>query len=76
MKETLRKLQEEIDNADLGAEKKAEFKSLIDKLMLEQREKEGLLSDLSRSIEEFESSHPQFTGLMSRVSNFLSNTGI
>ena len=76
MNETLNKLQEEIKSADLDAAKKAELESLVEKLKGENEEKEGLLADIGRSVEEFESSHPQVTGLLSRISNFLSNSGI
>ena len=76
MNETLNKLQQEIKSADLDEAKKAELESLIEKLKSENEEKEGLLADIGRSVEEFESSHPQVTGLLSRISNFLSNSGI
>ena len=76
MNETLNKLQEEIKSADLDPAKKAELESLVEQLKGEQTEKDGLMADLGRAIEEFESSHPKVTGLLSRVSNFLSNSGI
>ena len=77
MNETLEKLEKEIHNAELDGAKKLELEALVAKLKSEQEtEKEGLVNDLTKMIEDFESSHPQVTGLLSRVSNFLSNSGI
>ena len=77
MNETLEKLEQEIHSAELDGAKKAELEALVAKLKSEQEsEKEGLVNDLTKMIEDFESSHPQVTGLLSRVSNFLSNSGI
>ncbi|WDE97878.1 DUF4404 family protein [Lentisphaera profundi] len=77
MNETLEKLEQEIRNADLSDTKKQELETLVAKLKTEQEsEKEGLVTDLTKVIEDFESSHPQVTGLLSRVSTFLSNSGI
>ena len=77
MNETLEKLEQEIQNAELDSSKKLELEALVAKLKVEQEsEKEGLVNDITKMIEDFESSHPQVTGLLSRVSNFLSNSGI
>ncbi|EDM24745.1 hypothetical protein LNTAR_02639 [Lentisphaera araneosa HTCC2155] len=77
MNETLEKLEQEIQNAELDSSKKLELEALVAKLKAEQEsEKEGLVNDITKMIEDFESSHPQVTGLLSRVSNFLSNSGI
>ena len=77
MNETLEKLEQEIQNAELVSSKKLELEALVAKLKAEQvSEKEGLVNDITKMIEVFESSHPQVTGLLSRVSNFLSNSGI
>jgi hypothetical protein len=77
MNETLEKLEKEIHSAELDSAKKLELEALVAKLKSEQEsEKEGLVNDLTKMIEDFESSHPQVTGLLSRVSNFLSNSGI
>ena len=77
MNETLEKLEQEIQNTELDSSKKLELEALVAKLKAEQEsEKEGLVNDITKMIEDFESSHPQVTGLLSRVSNFLSNSGI
>ena len=80
MKETIEKLELEIQNSVMTDERKAELTQLIAQLREEietdAKENSSHLEEIRKGVEEFESAHPQLTALVSRISNFLSNSGI
>ena len=76
MKETVDQLETKIQQSALSPEEKADMENLILKLRRDMEESEGYLEELSKGVESFEEAHPQLTALVSRISNFLSNSGI
>ncbi len=80
MKETIAELESEIQASGISDERKAELQKLIGKLReeiaTEAKENSGHLEEIRKGVEEFESAHPQLTALVSRISTFLSNSGI
>jgi|APSaa5957512622_1039677.scaffolds.fasta_scaffold630191_1 hypothetical protein len=80
MKETIEQLEKEIQASGINEERKAELQKLIVKLRQEievdAKENSSHLEEIRKGVEEFESAHPQLTALVSRISTFLSNSGI
>ena len=80
MKETIEQLEQEIQASGINEERKAELQKLIVKLRQEievdAKENSSHLEEIRKGVEEFESAHPQLTALVSRISTFLSNSGI
>jgi DNA anti-recombination protein RmuC len=80
MKETITKLEAEIQGSDINEPRKQELQVLINQLRqeveVEAKENSSHLEEIRKGVEEFESAHPQLTALVSRISTFLSNSGI